>query len=153
MRLLAVSAPRTAGRAAFERAAPLLAAVAGAAPPRRALVSVALVGERRMAGLNRRFKGRRGTAEILTFSYRGDPVPGGEAAAGEICLCWRALERGARRRGVPPRIYAARLLVHGMLHLRGFRHDVPGAERRMERAERLALEKFVAARELARLFA
>lgn len=153
MRIVTTAPPRTGGRAAFERISPFLAGIAAAAPPRSALVSVVLVGERRMAALNRRWKGRRGTAEILTFSYRGDPAPDGEAALGEICLCWRALERGARRRAVSPRTYAARLLVHGILHLRGFRHDSPAAERRMERAERRALAGFVAARGLARLFA
>jgi len=41
-------------------------------------VGVTLIGRRRMAYLNRLYKGRRGAAEILTFPY-GDEQAGDES--------------------------------------------------------------------------
>ena len=116
-------------------------------------MEVTWVGERKMATLNRVYKRRRGAAEILTFSYRGAAGRVPESPAGEIYLCWARLVRGAKRRGVSPRAYAARLLVHGLLHLRGHRHDTASAGARMEAAERRFLRGNFSERVLERLFA
>jgi probable rRNA maturation factor len=114
-----------------------------------------------MARLNREYKGRGGPAEILTFPYAPERGPGaargrGAAAArgpiGEIVLCWPAVLRGARERGVPARGYLLRLFAHGAAHLRGYRHDTDAAAARMEAAERRMLAPHVPARELGRLF-
>ncbi len=153
MRILTAGDERVRGRAALERAAPVLAALCAPIPPRRAAVTVAVVGERRMAALNRRYKGRRGSAEILTFPCGRVPGQREETPIGEICLCWARLERGARGRGVSARSYAARLVVHGLMHLGGRRHATPAEERRMEAVERRELRRVLAARVVERLFA
>ncbi len=106
-----------------------------------------------MARLNGTYKGRRGACEILTFPCAGGVDPGKEAPIGEIYLCFDRLAAGAGRRGVSTRAYAARLLVHGLLHLKGFRHGDPRSEARMEAAEKRALGRHLSRRELERLFA
>jgi rRNA maturation RNase YbeY len=153
MRIVTAGDARVRGRAALERAAGMLGALGEAIPPRGRTVIVAVVGERRMAVLNRRYKSRRGPAEILTFPYRGVPGPRDESPVGEICLCWARLERGAKRRGVSPRSYAVRLVLHGLMHLAGRRHGTAQEERRMEAAERRSLRRVLGPRLIERLFA
>ena len=155
MRIVSSSRPRVTGRAEFEKAVPRMKSLAEDLFPRRAVVEVNLNGERRRAGLNRKYRGRRGAAEILTFSYIDDMKEPAreETPAGEIYLCWKALAAGARRRKVSRQVYALRLLAHGLCHLKGLGHDDPGSERRMEEVERSLLEGHCAERELERLFA
>lgn len=138
MKISTSTRPRVSGKEEFERAVPVMRRLASAVSPRRALVEVSLVGSRTMAALNRTYRNRRGIARILTFSYRDDPITGEvpEGAIGEIVVCWPGVETGARERGVPTTAYLLRLLVHGLLHLKGYRHDSEENERAMERAEK-----------------
>lgn len=152
MKIRIGSRPSATGSAAFERAAPRMeeaaARVGGGARP----VEVTLVGERRMAELNRRYKGRRGAAEILTFDYGSGRGGAPDDPRGEILICWKRLESGARRTGVPRETYLLRLLVHGLCHLAGHSHRTGAGADAMEAAERRALEGIVDPRRLDRLF-
>jgi probable rRNA maturation factor len=134
------------------RLSPFLFSVASRIAPRDARVEVNWIGERAMTGLNRAYKKRIGAAEILTFPCGGGPDPEGDAPLGEIYLCWARLVRGARLRGVSPRVYGARLVVHGILHLRGYRHDDRRSAERMEAAEARLLKRHCSEREVKRLF-
>jgi probable rRNA maturation factor len=153
MRLTIAAGARLGGCAARDGLAPFLRSVAFRIAPRDGLVAVNWIGERAMARLNGVYKKRTGAAEILTFPCGGAPDPEGDAPLGEIYLCWTRLVRGARLRGVPPRVYAARLVVHGILHLRGHRHDDSRSAARMEKAEARILKRHCAAGEVNRLFA
>jgi probable rRNA maturation factor len=144
---------RLGGRAERATLSPLFRAVAAPIAPRNALVGVNWIGERAMARLNRVYKKRIGAAEILTFPCAGAPAPEGERLVGEIYLCWPRLVRGARLRGVSARVYGARLVVHGIMHLRGHRHDDPRSAARMEAAEARCLRRHCSAGEVKRLFA
>ncbi len=119
--------------------------VADRIPPKGARVEVSLVGARTMASLNRTYRNRRGASEILAFPYAGDPSTDLEPGSpvGEIVLCWPPIATGAAAREVPPTAYLVRLLVHGLLHLRGYRHDDAEHEDEMERAERRYLRGYL----------
>jgi probable rRNA maturation factor len=153
VKLMIAGSARLGSRAARARLSPLLRDVAAGVAPRNALVAVNWIGERAMARLNGLYKKRTGAAEILTFPYGGAPDPEGDAPLGEIYLCWTRLVRGARRRGVSPRAYGARLVVHGLMHLRGHRHDDARSEARMEAAEERIMKRHCSEREVERLFA
>jgi probable rRNA maturation factor len=123
-------------------------------PPKKALVEISLVGERRMAELNRVYRSKRGASEILTFSYIEDPEidPGAENPVGEIYLCWQRLIGGARRRRVSQMAYLLRLFAHGLCHLQGYRHNGLRSTKRMEKLEKELLSRYLSEAELARLF-
>jgi probable rRNA maturation factor len=144
---------RLGSREARARLSPFLRSVASMIAPRDAGVAVNWIGERAMTRLNRAYKRRSGAAEILTFPCCGAPDPGGEAPLGEIYLCWNRLVRGAGLRDVSPRVYAARLVVHGLFHLRGYQHDDARSAERMEAAEARFLKRHLSEREVRRLFA
>jgi probable rRNA maturation factor len=120
-------------------------------------VDVMLIGERRMARLNRAYKGRRGAAEILTFAYGDEDGAGSahgddEAAFGEILLCWKRLAASAERLGVPNRAYLLRLVAHGLAHLEGFAHGDDESADRMEVRERRLLEGSVKAAYIRKMY-
>jgi probable rRNA maturation factor len=153
VKLTIAARARLGSRGARERLSPFLRSVASRIAPPDARVEVNWIGERTMARLNRAYKKRAGAAEILTFPCAGAPDPEGDAPLGEIYLCWTRLVRGARLRGVSPRVYGARLVVHGILHLRGHRHDDSPSAGRMEAAEARILKRHCSGREVKRLFA
>jgi probable rRNA maturation factor len=151
MKLIIAQGPRLANRAACARLSPFFRMLAAGFPPRGASVEVNWIGERMMARLNRSYKKRTGAAEILTFPCEG-PDPGKEALLGEIYLCWARVLRAARRRRVPVRAYGARLIVHGLFHLRGRRHDDALSAARMEAEEARFLRVWLTRGEVERLF-
>ncbi len=99
-------------------------------------LEVALVRDAAMADLNLRFRSRREPTDVLAFPADLTAWPPGEPRAlGEVIVsvdraCAQAAERGLR-----PRSELARLLVHGTLHLLGYRDDTSAGRARMRRRE------------------
>jgi probable rRNA maturation factor len=110
---------------------------------RHALISIAFVGRRRIAALNRHHLGRRGPTDVIAFGFsrptRRDPV------VGDIYIAPEIARDNARARRIPVREELARLVVHGVLHVVG--HDHPDDDSREQspmwaRQERL-VRRFV----------
>jgi rRNA maturation RNase YbeY len=143
-----------AGGKEFEKAGKEISSLVSAFIPRRSAVEINLVGEKKMAWLNRTFKGRKGSAEVLTFRYPFDPASSDEdgTTAGEIYICWKKLAEGAARRRVSTRAYLLRLVVHGMCHIEGYTHGDEKSEARMEKAEMAYLGPFIPSRTMKKLF-
>lgn len=98
-------------------------------------LSVALVGDERMADLNRRYRGREGATDVLAFPLGegGDPGPWGE-----VVVSVETARRQAREWGGDERDEIALLAVHGTLHLLGWDDDGVQERRRMlEEARRI----------------
>ena len=139
------------GKSEFNRVAGLVEALGSKGADDRQ-IDVTLVGERRMASLNRKYKGRRGAPEILTFVYDDDPSLHGEGTAGEILICWKRLAASAARLDVSRGAYLLRLVAHGLSHLEGFSHGDEGKAERMENRELEILDGIVPERDLAKMF-
>ena len=106
--------PRTPSIARWARAA-----LAGSGRG-SAAVTVRLVDEAESAALNKRYRGKRGSTNVLSFSY--DLAPGARGLSGDLVICAPLVVREATRLGLPPRAHWAHLVVHGILHLRGYDH-------------------------------
>jgi probable rRNA maturation factor len=81
-------------------------------------LSVALVGNPRMAELHERFMGIAGPTDVLTFELEHDRR--GRVVAGEVVVCVPHAVREARRSGVAVKKEVLLYALHGMLHLCGF---------------------------------
>ena len=101
-------------------AAASLASWARAARPRTAL-TLRVVGSREGRKLNRTFRGKDKATNVLSFPLERE---------GDIVLCHPVVAREARAQGKPLAAHYAHLVVHGVLHLRGYDHG-----RVMEREE------------------
>jgi len=101
-------------------------------------VSVLLVGDRAMRGLNRRYRQKDRTTDVLSFAFReGEHGAVRPDLLGDLVVCIPAAERQARAAGETLAGELDRLLVHGLLHLLGYDHERgPADARKMERQER-----------------
>ncbi|HZM33306.1 MAG TPA: rRNA maturation RNase YbeY [Burkholderiales bacterium] len=92
-------------------------------------VTLRIVGAREGRRINRQFRGVNRPTNVLSFS------------TGDIVLCHPVIEREARRQGKSLAAHYAHLVVHGVLHLRGYDHKRKGEAARMENAERRILAR------------
>ena len=93
----------------------------------RRSVSVALVGERRIRELNRRYRGLNKVTDILSFAQRKG------AYLGELVICYQQVKRQAKRRRVSASSELVFIFIHGLLHLAGYNDDTLSGWREMER--------------------
>jgi probable rRNA maturation factor len=100
-------------------------------------VSVLLVGDKAMRTLNRRYRGKDRTTDVLSFPLREGKFPRIQnRLLGDIVVSIPTAERQARAAGESLRAEIDRLLVHGFLHLLGYDHEQSGrGARRMEARE------------------
>jgi probable rRNA maturation factor len=107
--------------------------VPSAAAVRRwaALVSteatVRIVGAREARALNRSFRGKDYPTNVLSFPYGN--------GRGDVVLCHPVIAREARAQGKKLAAHYAHLILHGLLHLRGYEHEKKREAERMARAE------------------
>ena len=102
------------------------------APPLVEL-SVALVGDKRMADLHVRFMNIPGPTDVLTFPLDHDAR--GRVTAGEVVVCVPEAKRRSGGHGVTVRQEVLLYAVHGLLHLCGFDDRTDRDFRRMHRKE------------------
>ena len=90
-----------------------------------AVVSVALVGRRRIRTLNRRYFGRDRETDVIALTMTAGTAARGHGGTvvGDVYVCVPVGVAQARRFGATPREELRRLVVHGVLHVLG--HDHP----------------------------
>jgi probable rRNA maturation factor len=84
-------------------------------------VSVLFCGDRRMRSLNRRYRRKDRSTDVLSF-------PSAPPLLGDIAISVPYAGRQARRRHEPVSREIDRLLVHGYLHLLGYDHETDRGE-------------------------
>ena len=115
---------------------------------RQSEVTVRFVSRAEAVALNERFRGRDYAPNVLSFPYgddgdgRDDSPEGGSGSAGsagsvcgDIAICPAIVAREATEQGKPFEAHLAHLVVHGVLHLRGYDHVEDRDAARMERLE------------------
>ncbi len=117
----------TDGRGRAIPAGGLDAWLSGLAPRAAAgVMAVALVGDRKMRDLNRRFRGTDAVTDVLAFP--ADPVPrppgsGHRPLLGDVVIATGRARRQARAAGLTETQEWRRLALHGLLHLLGYDHE------------------------------
>jgi probable rRNA maturation factor len=81
-------------------------------------LSLALVGDRMMSELHRRFMSIDGPTDVLTFPLEVDSK--GKTIGGEVVICVPEARRCAKRHGIPLPHELLLYAVHGVLHLAGY---------------------------------
>jgi probable rRNA maturation factor len=109
-------------------AAPLAAFlrhVARRAPPANATgVSIVLAGDATLRRLNRDFRGKDATTDVLSFPAGGEELPDGTRPLGEIIISVPQAARQAEALGHSLAHELRVLVIHGYLHLLGYDHEV-----------------------------
>ena len=102
-------------------------------------LGVLFVGDQRMRGFNRRYRGKDRTTDVLAFAMREAPNSSAHLL-GDVVIAVPTAARQARQgqRSLDEELTI--LLVHGILHLCGYDHERSEKEaRRMHRRERMIL--------------
>jgi probable rRNA maturation factor len=95
-------------------------------------VTVLLTTDAAIADLNRRFRGKNETTDVLSFSAEG---LGAEGIAGDLAISVSTAMRQAAGQGHSLAAEIKVLILHGLLHLAGGDHEVDAG--RMARRERM----------------
>src|ERR1051326_189835 len=92
-------------------------------------VTVAFVSDRSMRELNRRWRGKRGTTDVLSFPSGQEEFEKGEGARlGGVVISAEQAERQAAEHGLDFDEEVAQLILHGLLHLCGYDHETDSGE-------------------------
>jgi probable rRNA maturation factor len=95
-----------------------------------ARVTIRIVGQAEGKALNRNFRGKDYATNVLTFIFRDSPP-----LEGDLALCAPVVSREAREQRKPVSAHFAHLVVHGVLHLQGYDHEVAQDAETMEKRE------------------
>ncbi|HVZ79697.1 MAG TPA: rRNA maturation RNase YbeY [bacterium] len=113
----------------------VLRRVKGPSFERGAELSVTWVGDAEMKELNRSYRGKAKTTDVLSFPLlegrRMPRAPKGPLPLGDVVVSLPQAARQAKERGVPMERELALLVVHGILHLLGHDHVTVRQEKRM----------------------
>ncbi len=78
-------------------------------------LSIACVDEKTSRKINKKYRKIDKATNILSFPLRKD--------MGEIILCPTVIKKGAKKFGKTSDQFLGFLVIHGMLHLKGFEHS------------------------------
>jgi rRNA maturation RNase YbeY len=94
------------------------------APADDAGVTVAFVSDRAMRELNWRWRGKRGTTDVLSFPAGQDEFEKAEGLTlGDVVISVEQAARQAAEQGLEFEEEVSQLILHGVLHLCGYDHE------------------------------
>lgn len=98
-------------------------------PVNDAGVTVAFVSDRAMRELNRRWRGKGGTTDVLSFPAGQDEFEKVEGLRlGDVVISVEQAARQANEHGLSFEDEVAQLILHGLLHLCGYDHETDKGE-------------------------
>ena len=86
-----------------------------------------IVGAAEGRRLNQRYRNKPYPTNVLSFPY--------DRHRGDVVLCHPVVAREARAQGKTLAAHYAHLVLHGLLHLRGYEHEKKREAERMARLE------------------
>lgn len=97
-------------------------------------VTLRIVGEQEMTELNEQYRHKSGATNVLSFPFENPP--GAESnILGDIVVCAPVVEREAREQGKTLQSHWSHMVIHGILHLRGYDHETDEEAKAMEDLE------------------
>ena len=87
-------------------------------------ISIVIVDDGQMAGLNQTYRGRSGPTNVLAFAMRdGEFAEISPELLGDVIISADTAKKEAERDMISLGLRMAQLLVHGILHLLGYDHE------------------------------
>jgi len=83
-------------------------------------LSIALVGQGRMRELNKKYRRKNKVTDVLAFGQEEKFI---KQFLGEIVICLREVKKNAKKFGLSFEKELARVLIHGILHLLGYKDE------------------------------
>lgn len=105
-------------------------------------VTVVFVSDRKMSRLNKTFRGKNSTTDVLSFPFEAEAFEADEDNLGDIFISLEQAARQAIENNLDFETEIKQLVLHGILHLRGFDHETDSGEMsalELELRERLGI--------------
>lgn len=106
-----------------------------AVPQDEAEVSLLLADDAEIRRLNASWRGRDSATNVLSFPLDQPPAGDETRHLGDIVLAFETVSREAMDKNIPLAQHAAHLVVHGLLHLLGYDHEITKDAEEMEHLE------------------
>lgn len=90
--------------------------------------SVAFISDRRMKQLNKLFRGKNSTTDVLSFSHEPDEFDPDKNNLGDIVISVEQAQKQAAENGLTLEGEIKQLILHGLLHLCGYDHETDNGE-------------------------
>lgn len=103
--------------------------------PQQGIIQLIAIESEEMAQMNEQFRGKKGSTDILTFSYYSPELKKTDIV-GEIYLCLEKIKLYAKERGMTYKEQLEYIVIHGLVHLMGYDHESEKDAREMEKVER-----------------
>jgi probable rRNA maturation factor len=104
-------------------------------------ISILLADDAAVRDLNRAWRGKDKPTNVLSFPANPQPGVPGPQPLGDIALAFETVAGEAQAEGKTLADHAAHLIVHGVLHLLGYNHDIEAEAEAMEALEVTALAR------------
>ena len=91
-------------------------------------LTVAFVSDRKMCELNRMFRHKNSTTDVLSFPYEADEFEQGGNNLGDIVISLEQAARQAAENNLDLETEIKQLILHGILHLCGYDHETDTGE-------------------------
>ena len=97
-------------------------------------LTIRVVDEAEITALNRQYRGKEGATNVLSFPY--EAIPGvASDLLGDVVICAPVVASESVVQNKPLDAHWAHMVIHGVLHLRGYDHSKDGDAREMEKLE------------------
>lgn len=91
-------------------------------------LTVAFVSDRKMRELNRMFRHKNSTTDVLSFPFEADEFDQNENNLGDIVISLEQAARQAKENNLDLETEIKQLILHGILHLCGYDHETDKGE-------------------------
>lgn len=114
----------------------------------KAELTIRIVDEDEMTGLNEQFRNKKGSTNVLSFPFdMGINIDSEEMTMdypllGDIVICAAVVETEARQQNKETLSHWAHMVIHGTLHLLGYDHLTDEQANEMESEEKILMEQF-----------
>jgi probable rRNA maturation factor len=103
-------------------------------------LTLRLVDEGESAELNAGYRHKNGPTNVLSFPFEAPPGAASRLL-GDLIICAPVVEREAREQGKETLAHWAHIVIHGILHLRGYDHLTDAEAMAMEGLETAILAR------------
>lgn len=93
-------------------------------------VEIVVINDKEMQKINFCYRGKNKTTDVLSFAFQEDKNIKTDFL-GQIFISYPQIKSQAKKYKVPEKEEFIRMLVHGLLHLKGFDHNTTKKERKM----------------------
>lgn len=111
---------------------------------KEAELSVALVNSERIKKLNKKYRGKDKTTNVLSFGQAKDFPAFPKNELGEVVICLQEAKKNAKKYNIEFKKELARVLIHGILHLLEYEHEKGEKKaKKMEKKQKYYLSQII----------